>query len=213
MKPLLLDCFSGAGGAGYGYKLAGFHVTGIDIEPQPRYAGDKFIQADALEFIARHGHEFDVIHTSPPCQGYSQMNHLIKGEYPMLIGEVRDVLRSTGKPFVIENVIGAPLENPIMLCGTMFGLRVIRHRIFETSPPIWFAPFTCQHWLKCQKQGRKPDPDRHFITVTGNFSGQDYARRAMGIDWMSRAELSQAIPPAYTKWLGERLMDLLTVRV
>jgi len=208
-RPRLLDLFCGAGGAARGYQLAGFHVTGIDHRPQPRYVGDKFVLGDALEYLAQHGAEFDAIHASPPCQAYSSMVSLYPDRhYPRLIPPLRAVLDELGKPYVIENVERAKPEMPnaLTLCGTMFGLRVRRHRLFQCSPPIYFPPASCRHWLKTAKQGRRPDPEKEFICITGRFSGQDYARRAMQIHWMRRTELTQAIPPAYTEWIGLQLL-------
>lgn len=205
-RPRLLDLFCGGGGAARGYQMAGFHVTGIDNRPQPRYAGDAFIQADALEYVAGHGHEYDVIHASPPCQAYSSMRHVTGKSYPDLVAPTRRALQATGKPFVIENVFGAPLLQPLMLCGTMFGLDVIRHRLFEICPEIYALTPPCCHNKSCAKQGRAVKPGQ-FITVTGSYSGAQFARDAMGIDWMSRAEMSQAIPPAYTLFIGQQLWD------
>ena len=130
----LLDLFCGAGGAAMGYHRAGFDdITGVDIKPMPRYPF-KFIQGDALEYLAAHGAEYDVIHASPPCQAYSIMQHAnhMRKDHPDLVDSVRDALKQTGKPWIIENVPGAPLIDPILLCGLSFGLRVIRHRLFES---------------------------------------------------------------------------------
>ena len=114
------------------------------------------------------------------------------------------MLKNTSKKYVIENVKYAPLKNNVMLCGTMFGLMVIRHRYFECQPEIVFPPCACNHHAKLTKQGRTPTPGT-FITVTGHFGGIEYAKKAMGIDWMNQRELSQAIPPAYTEWIGNQL--------
>ena len=148
MKTRLLDLFSGAGGCARGYQNAGFYVVGVDIEPQPRYCGDEFVQADALEYLAQHGHEFDVIHAGPPCQAYCKAatSWWPEREWPDLIPATQEALRETGKPYVIENVPGAPLRNPLLLCGTMFPpLKIVRHRLFECNPPIWFPPYPCSH--------------------------------------------------------------------
>jgi len=224
-KPKLLDTFCKAGGAGMGYHQAGFEVVGVDIEPQSHYPFD-FVQANALEFIAKHGHEFDVIHTSPPCQLYSVTSALATGNHPDLILPTRQVLQTAGKPYVIENVPGAPLKNPLMLCGTMFGLQVIRHRLFECSPIIWWPPSPCQHIGKSTgaAAGRRRAGNFEktrtasladgfaYVTVCGNDYLVDEGRQAMGIDWMTKSELSQAIPPAYTRWLGKRLIETLHLR-
>jgi len=209
-RPKLLDLFCCAGGAAMGYYRAGFDVVGVDIKPQPRYPF-QFVQGDALEYVAKHGHEFDAIHASPPCQGYSRMRHVTGKKYPLMIDEVRAVLRATGKPYVIENVEDAPLIDDVLLCGTMFGLKTFRHRKFETSFFL-LAPPHATHTVygKAAKQGRPVTEERQYLTVTGNFSGIANGKRAMGIEWMSRAELSQAIPPAYTEYIGRHLMEVLS---
>ena len=208
-RPILLDTFCKAGGCSVGYYRAGFDVVGVDIEPQPRYPY-KFIQADALEFIAEHGHKYDAIHASPPCQVYSVTAPQSNGNHPDLVEPVRDLLATTGKPYVIENVPGAPLENPLILCGTMFGLKVIRHRLFECNPPIWFPPATCQckdAYTASHRGYSSFENGATHISVVGNNYAADDGREAMGIDWMIRAELSQAIPPAYTEYIGRFLIE------
>ncbi len=194
-----------------GYNNAGFDVTGVDHEPQPKYPF-AFIHGDALEYLALHGHEYDLIHASPPCQAYSTITKTAKTEdkHPDLIFPVRDLLKLIGKPYVIENVPGAPLENPLMLCGTMFGLNVVRHRIFETNPVIWFPPQQCNHIKGVVKHGRRPDRTKHYAAVTGHFSDVAFAQKSMGIDWLGQKKLAQAIPPAYTEWIGNQLIFLLT---
>lgn len=207
-RPRLLDAFCGAGGAARGYQMAGFHVTGVDIKPQPRYAGDVFVQGDALEYVREHGHEFEAIHASPPCQAFTSLQGRWGREYPDLVAATRAALVATGKPYVIENVAGAPLLNPLMLCGSMFGLRVIRHRLFECAPSIHFGPAACSHPRGAV--GRRGHlGDREWMTVTGHFSDVAKARRAMGIDWMTARELAQAIPPAYTEFIGRQLLAVL----
>lgn len=210
-KPTLLDLFCGAGGAGEGYSRAGFAVTGVDIKKQPNYPF-AFFQGDALEYLTLHGREFDVIHASPPCQGYIQRNKNLVTKWPKLIESVREAMKETGKPYVLENVEGAPLRDPILLCGTMFGLQVRRHRLFECST-IFVMPPTCNHWGtvsngdfaavygrggKGPRRGhgkRDPKPER---------SGPEWST-AMGIHWMTANELREAIPPAYTEYLGKAL--------
>jgi DNA (cytosine-5)-methyltransferase 1 len=212
----LLDLFCGAGGAGMGYYQAGFEVVGVDKDYQKRYPFE-FHQADALEFVAAHGIDFDVIHASPPCQFYSRTKTLknAKDDHPDMIDATRAALVATGKPYIIENVPEAPLHNPLMLCGTMFGLGVLRHRIFETYPEIYFAPASCQHWpvesiwWKRQKAERLAGKKYKLITVAGDSFRLPEAKKAMGIDWMTRKEIAQAIPPAYTKFIGEQLLKLL----
>jgi DNA (cytosine-5)-methyltransferase 1 len=206
-KPRLLDLFCCAGGAGMGYAQAGFDVVGVDINPQPRYPFE-FVQADALGLSHEFLGLFDAIHASPPCQAYSNAQRLRQNEHPDLIAQVRGMLLRTGAPYVIENVPGSPLApTATVLCGSMFPeLRVYRHRWFETNWSCEQPPLTCWgHHPNQVKMGR-PVKDGDFIQVVGNFSGVEYARKAMGIDWMTRNELREAIPPAYTKHLGEQLV-------
>ena len=213
----VLDTFCGGGGAGMGFHQAGFYVVGVDIKPQPRYPFE-FYQGNAIEYIYKHGHEFDLIHASPPCQAYSVTAPLSNGNHPKLIVPVRSALQTIGRPYVIENVPGAPLENPLMLCGTMFGLRVIRHRLFEINPAILLAPASCKHIglstgaaSGMRRKGLFPtrvaslNDGFEYVTVCGNDYLADEGRQAMQIDWMTKKELSQAIPPAFTKWIGEQL--------
>jgi DNA (cytosine-5)-methyltransferase 1 len=197
----LLDLFCGAGGAAMGYHRAGFEVVGVDIKPQPHYPFE-FHQADALEYCAAHGAEFDVIHASPPCQGYSRLRHLpwLAGrEYPLLIPVTRFALQATGKVYVIENVSDAPL-NGAELCGAALGLSIVRHRRFESNMMLLFPPCPGHPVLfhgraNMAKYGQGAG-------VTGLAAGQNPAE-AMGIDWMTGRELRQAIPPAYTKYIGQ----------
>ena len=295
----LLDLFCGAGGVAAGYYKAGFtDIVGVDIKPQPRYPFH-FVQADAFEYLAEHWEEFDVIHGSPVCTGYSVMNNLpwLKDmDYPHHILPLREALNAIGKPYVIENVMGAKwgakglakrgLEAHGMqagwLCGRMFGLPFYRHRLFETNW-LWLAPEHPKHQLNLRPRsawweqgdakgkhydfglGVKPkdpfhDKDSKSIIGPGNLGkwsgmprlggtlphsyadgnrvmsipsgtltswqgngaqvagvgvghakGWRLAAEAMGIDWMKRAELTQAIPPAYTAWVGQQLMTIITV--
>jgi DNA (cytosine-5)-methyltransferase 1 len=207
----LLDLFCGAGGCSVGYHRAGFDVVGCDIKPQPRYPF-RFVQADAMRppFDLR---EFDAIHASPPCQAYSRSrNNGTNKNAPRLIEHVRKILHVSGVPFVMENVEGSPLHFPIKLCGACFslgaaGLDLARHRLFESSHML-LAP-RCSH-----RRG-------HTIGVYGNGTNSWHRekigrcitdaekRQAMGIDWMTRKELTQAIPPAYTEFIGRQLMAVL----
>jgi len=173
----LLDAYSGAGGAGCGYSLAGFDVTGIDHRPMPRYPF-RHIVGDALEYIREHGHEYSAIHCSPPCQQYSVTRTIHGRTYPDLVAVTRQALIATGRPWVIENVIGAPLRQPVMLCGTMFGLRVYRHRLFESNVFL-MAMSHPKHYSRPVAVGRQPQPGE-FMTVAGHFSDVAYARRMYG---------------------------------
>ncbi|HQZ67726.1 MAG TPA: DNA cytosine methyltransferase [Planctomycetaceae bacterium] len=212
VMPLLLDLFCKAGGAAMGYHRAGFAVIGVDIEPQPNYPF-QFIQADAMTFPIVG---VDVIHASPPCQRYSVASRSHNGDHnshPDLVSAVRDRLRWSGKPFVIENVVGAPLLHPVMLCGTMFsGLRVIRHRLFESNREIKTPPHGT-HPLCYTLDKRKPhygklDEMKAFVQVTGGGNCTVRAASdAMGIDWMNKEELNNAIPPAYTEWIGRQFFE------
>ena len=211
----LLDLFCGAGGAAVGYQRAGFdEIVGIDMEPQPNYPF-AFVQADALKF---HLDGLDLIHASPPCQKYSRLNPVTKKKYPDLIRAVRRRIKAY--TYVIENVPGSPLDNPLMLCGTMFGLRVLRHRLFEI--PRWhfdvIDPLHCDHKGRTQKNSRDrgkgaPTPSLatcKYLTITGADYIAEDGRAAMGIGWMTKKELSQAIPPAYTEYIGRTLIELIS---
>jgi DNA (cytosine-5)-methyltransferase 1 len=212
----LLDLFCCAGGAGVGYSRAGFEVVGIDIRPQPNYPLP-FIQTDALNLDPKFIATFDAIHASPPCQSYSDLakRNGNADEWPRLVEPVRDVLVKSGLPYVIENVEGAPLKNPIMLCGTMFrGLRVLRHRLFETNFPI-LTPKHGAHpkvhtFDKRKSHFGKTNDMRDFVQVTGGGNCTIAAARdAMGIDWMTKNEMNEAIPPAYSRFVGKQLMAYL----
>ncbi len=191
-----------------GYHRAGFDdITGIDNKPQKRYPF-KFIQADALEYLAEHGHEYDFIHASPPCQAYSiaALSRRNQGVvYDDLIGPVRTMLNKSGKHWIIENVVGAPMRADVILCGSIFGLPIARHRLFEFSFEFPILVNPCNH-------------NRNLITICGHGTPShtrnlrarrglkknvsvDEKRAAMEIEWMNREELSQAIPPAYTEFI------------
>jgi DNA (cytosine-5)-methyltransferase 1 len=186
-----------------GLWRAGFDVVGVDIEPQPRYPF-MFIQADALD-VRFQG--FDFIWASPPCQAHTLAQRIQKNTHPDIIAPIRGRLASSGKPYCIENVVGAPLLEPVELCGAMFGLRVYRHRLFEANFTIP-VPEHPAHTAPLRKMGRRPEPG-DFMHVVGNFSGVQQAREAMGIDWMARDELREAIPPAYSEHIGRAAMALL----
>lgn len=205
-KPKLLDLYCCGGGAGYGYEQAGFDVTGIDINPQPKHRG-KFIQSDAIEYLINHFNEYDVIHASPPCQAYSTASMQFRKsgkKYVDLIEVTRYELIKTGKPYIIENVPGSPLLNPIELCGSMFGLKTYRHRLFESNITLK-QPFHHKHIYPNAKMGRKPK-DNEFIQYVGHFSGVNLVQEMTGLHWLGQSELAQSIPPQYTKYIGEQLM-------
>jgi DNA (cytosine-5)-methyltransferase 1 len=205
----LLDLFCCAGGASKGFADAGFEVVGVDIDRQPRYPF-QFIRADA-RVVSLEG--FDVIAASPPCQAYSDLQKQSKRGYTDLIGPIRERLIAAGVPYVIENVEGAPLRRPrVMLCGTMFpGLRVIRHRLFESNV-LLAAPRHPRHPLVFTHDKRKAhhsrlDQDRSYVQVTGGGNATLANKRdAMGIDWMNAQEINEAIPPAYTEFIGRQLL-------
>ena len=215
-KPRLLDLYCCAGGAGMGYSLAGFDVVGVDINPQPNYPFE-FHQKDALAFALTHGEEFDAIHASPPCQAYTPLGALHPHkEYPDLVHATRIVLeglhRWHGIPYIIENVMAAPLIKcrSVVLCGEMFGLRTIRHRRFETSFKA-YVPEHKKHVAKTATKRRKELWDQGWhVSITGDV-GTYVGPEAMGIDWMSGNELCQAIPPAYTKYLGRQMLAFGTL--
>jgi len=214
-----------------GYHRAGFDVVGVDIKPQPRYPFD-FVNYEALAFAQAHGHEFDAIHASPPCQAHTSLKTMHNARrHEDLIPDTRALLVRIGKPWVIENVIGAPLGYSIMLCGTMFNLgcddaELRRHRVFESS--LLLFGMSCRHGQRPACLGvygghlrnrqrvrtigvygegvrdsvRKMDKGRPDFNV-------DQGRLAMGIDWMTIAELCQAIPPAYTEFIGKQLIEAI----
>jgi DNA (cytosine-5)-methyltransferase 1 len=210
----LLDLYCGAGGAARGYQLAGFHVTGVDVKAQPRYAGDRFVQGDALEFLAAHGREYDAVHASPPCHDHTT---LVARTGPDGTGDLlpatRAALEAVGRPYVIENVPGAPMRPDIILCSEMFALRTIRHRWFELGGWWTLCPMHPPHTARTTSRNRIAGflAGMH-ISVTGNV-GVHCGPEAMGIDWMTGSELSQAIPPPYTRWIGERLAEHLAAEV
>lgn len=214
-KPRLLDLFCCAGGAAEGYARAGFEVVGVDIESQPNYPYE-FHQDDALKWLRDHialGQQpFDVIHASPPCQSftaYRRKGHGVGDGYPDLIATTRTELRAAGLPYVIENVAGAPLENAVRLCGSTFGLDVRRHRYFESNVLLHQSP--CNH--AAQKPGRFPGAtnrkpmSRATVEVGVWRIPLDVQKAAMGIEReITLAELSEAIPPAYTEFIGGQLL-------
>lgn len=226
--PRILDLFSGPGGAGKGYADAGFTVVGADIEPQPHYPYE-FYQDDALNVLETllsggrwHGytlHDFKAVHASPVCKSYTICNLSPKENYPKQIAPVRERLLATGLPYIIENVMGAKrfMQARFMLCGTMFGLPIQRHRLFETNVNAWWCPpRTCVNagatigiyghsiWDSSKPGTTRKDGRKRADSVAASIG-----RDAMGISWMNKVELAQAIPPAYTRWIGERLLAVL----
>ncbi|QQM15269.1 DNA methyltransferase [Mycobacterium phage Pound] len=211
--PRLLDLFSGAGGAGMGYHRAGFEVVGVDINPQPNYPFE-FHQGDAIEYATAHMHEFDAIHASPPCQSQTALtkgtNKAKRDLYPNLIPQTRDLLARFDGPTVIENVQGSEVRPDLILCGEMFGLGVIRHRHFELNVPI--------PTIKHVKHRGRVAGCRHgkwydgpYFAVYGDGGGKgsvEQWQRAMGIDWTDvRKEIAEAIPPAYSEYIGKYLIE------
>lgn len=221
MRPLLLDLFCGAGGASKGYHMAGFRVVGMDIKPQPHYPFP-FYQGNALELAGGPGSTFmfepvAAIHASPPCQRYSKsVSRANRDNHPDLIAQCRALLKATGLPYVIENVPRAPLENPIQLCGSAFGLPIQRHRLFETNFPI-MSP-GCAHGAYERKY--PPAWNRttklRVLSISGGWTSAtdlEEHKAAMGVNWeVTPKELSEAIPPAYTQYIGEQLMVALQER-
>ncbi len=213
----LLDLFCGAGGAAMGYHQAGFQVIGVDLHPQPHYPFE-FVQADALTYPID---EFDAVHASPPCQAFSMMRDMPDARvHPRLIEPTRHRLEMSGLPYVIENVPGAPLQDPIMLCGTMFdlqshGFQLRRHRLFESNLPI-SPPRPCSHrqpvigvyggHVRCRSTLFWRDGGADFP----GYDKKNLALQAMGIEHpMTMNELSEAIPPAYTEHIGRQLLEAL----
>jgi hypothetical protein len=208
--PWILDAFCGAGGCTKGYQRNGFKVLGVDLNDQPNYCGDEFVKDDALHYLRNMpAGRFAGIHASPPCQLYSTLRHLSDNEHPDLVAETRRLIQATGLPYVIENVVGAPLENPIMLCGSSFGLGVRRHRLFETNFSAMAMP--CAHSqqparYRVYEHGRWYMSPFAKVYGSGGGKAMDEWPAAMGIDWMSPRELAQAIPPAYTEHVGMYLI-------
>jgi DNA (cytosine-5)-methyltransferase 1 len=215
-----LDLYCGAGGASRGLQRAGFHAVGVDLNPQPNYCGDVFIQADALAFLEHADLDrFDFIHASPPCQRFTSMRHAPGTKaHQDLITPTRELLIRSGKPYCIENVVGAPLRNPFTLCGSMFGLRtpdgaeLRRHRLFETSFPLLAPP--CQHgqgpvigiYGAHLRDRRRPSGTNH---KSGSNRPWEHGFIAMGVPTgsMTLAELSEAIPPAYSRFIAEAFFE------
>jgi DNA (cytosine-5)-methyltransferase 1 len=217
VKPRLLDLFCGAGGCSVGYARAGFDVVGVDLHPQPHFPFE-FHQADALTFPLDG---FDAIHASPPCQAHSTLARMwnARADHLDLIPATRARLIAAGVPYVIENVEGAPLINPVRICGSSIGLPLIRrHRLFESNVPIMVPP--CSHGTAEKRfpaldaEGRRRGHRSGIVGVYGHGGDKraDLWPEAMGIDWMTRQELTQSIPPSYTEHVGLYLLAELNAR-
>lgn len=209
-RPLLLDLFCCAGGCAKGYADAGFEVVGVDIEPKPSYPY-RMVVADAMRPPFDMA-SFDAIHASPPCQGYSKnMRHLAKPK-PMLIEACREMLRASGRPWIIENVEGAPLESEttlfgehgVLLCGTQFGLRIRRHRLFETSFSVPMPP-PCNHRAAPLNPHREESRER-MRKEFGRVDLEAIWRKEAGVAWMNKHDGRQAIPPVFTEYIGKQLL-------
>lgn len=221
--PLLLDLYCCAGGASTGYHRAGFDVIGVDLSAQPRYPFP-FHQGDALEALERliDGRPLEFIGlgevlleqlaaaaASPPCQRHSAMSACrpgLAGTYPDLVAATRELLEATGLPYVIENVVGAPVRPDAVLCGTMFGRELYRHRLFESNVPLTQPPHP-EHVIPASRAGHWTPGT--IMSVAGNVGGVAHARQIMGMDWTNRRELGEAIPPYYTEHIGADLLAAL----
>lgn len=213
-----LELYTGAGGATRGLQLAGFHVTGVDIKPQPNSCADAFVQADAIEYLRTADLGiFDLVWASRPCQEFTSMRHAPGTKAHLdLIAPTRALLVKSGKPYCIENVVGAPLRNPVILCGTMFGLRapsgeLRRHRLFETSFPLE-APCPCKHHGSTLGVYGSHVRDRRRPSGTNHKSGSNlpwehaFVAMEIPVGSMTLAELSEAIPPAYARHVAESFL-------
>ena len=221
-RPKLLDLFCCAGGAAMGYHRAGFDVVGVDIEPQPHYPFH-FVLGNALEYVTAHAREFDAVHASPPCQanlaGLAATNRALGRAYdhPDLLPETRAALVGTGLPYVIEQPQqGAKMRAPVVYCGTSFGLPIYRHRQFESNV-LLMAPM-CEHdrqreakyWTSWMPGGKRTRAK--VVQVYGAAAERHLWGPALGIDWMTPDELTQAIPPAYTEHIGRQLLEAVNAR-
>jgi len=221
-KPLLLDLFCCVGGAAVGYARAGFEVVGVDNKPQPNYPF-KFIKADAIAYGRAHARQFDAVHASPPCQTYSKTKNLHNRKHPDLVATTRDMLMKKARVWVIENVEGSPLIDPVLLCGTEFGmvakdvdgepLKLIRHRLFESNVPL-ARKGECNHdsaeltasvygagggWTPIHREA--PYRRGGYVPATSVI------QRLLGIDWMTKNEMSQSVPPVFAEHIGRQLLE------
>lgn len=212
-RPLILDAFCCAGGGAVGYHRAGFEVVGVDINPQPDYPFT-FHQGDAISFIAEHGHMFDLIHASPPCQGEGAIakgnQRELAFKHPRLIVPTRAVLNHVGKPYVIENVAGAEIRKDLRLCGEMYDLGVIMHRFFELSGWTARQPEHKPHRGRVRGWRHGQYFDGPYVAAYGEGGGKASVaeiQEAKGIDWISdHLALREALPPVYTKYLGGQFL-------
>lgn len=203
----ILDLYCCQGGASTGFVKAGFDVTGVDLYPQPKYPY-RFIQGDAIDYLLEHGKGYDYIHASPPCQkdSKSTMQFRKLGKiYPDLISATREALIKAGKPYDIENVTGAPLINPVLLCGSMFGIPSYRHRLFETNWDLK-QPEHPKHMARQAKMGR-PIKEGEYIQYMGHFPMVNHVRDFTGFKWMSGYGLAQSIPSEYTEYIGIQFLQ------
>lgn len=215
-RPRLLDLFCGAGGCSVGYARAGFEVVGVDCVAQPNYPFE-FHRGDALEYLAAHGSEFDASHASPPCQSYCTMTNRRPSHKPKLIADARELLEQAGGPYVIENVPGAKAEmvGPVIITGEMFGLGTTRPRLFETN---WLLMVPTRPRRKATSLAIYGPPNGRWLWQRKDGSrlhawrSVEDGRKAMGIDWMEWSELREAIPPAYTEFVGRQLLAQLEAR-
>jgi DNA (cytosine-5)-methyltransferase 1 len=219
-----LDLYCGGGGVAVGYARAGLEVVGVDYKNQPDYPFE-FHRADAIAFLREHGHKFDFIHASPPCQRYTHGN--VAGtqaeKHPDLIGPTREAILETGKPYVIENVSRAPLIDPLVLCGSMFDLTAVdedgvllhlkRHRLFESNIAL-SAPKPCAHprgvqWAGSYGGARRDKDEARHVRHGGYVPSKAKQQELLGIDWMTESRMYQAIPPTYTEWIGLQVLVAL----
>jgi DNA (cytosine-5)-methyltransferase 1 len=224
VKPKLLDLFCCAGGAAKGYTDAGFEVVGVDLFPQPHYPYE-FHQGDAIEYLKAHFQEFDVIHASPPCQTYSKTKTLHKNVHPDLVAPTREALIASGKPWVMENVVGAPLLDPLQPCGTEFDmtaddvdgvkLKLVRHRLFESTMKI-HGNGGCRHDKTIQTAtiygagggwtpAHRDNPERRG----GYIPATTVIQKILDIDWMNKHEMSQVVPPKFAEFIGRQIIDII----
>ncbi|MBT9295361.1 DNA methylase [Rhodococcus sp. GOMB7] len=216
-KLRILDLFSCAGGAARGYQNAGFHVTGVDINPQPNYAGDAFVQGDALEYLAAHGHEYDAVHGSPPCQASCTLikgnQRATAGNHINLIPATRAAFAELTVPTIIENVQGSDLRRDLTLCGEMFRLGVIRHRYFEVTGFEVVQPQHQKHRGRVRGWRHGTYYDGPYVAPYGKGGGKgtlDEWREAMEVPWMeTHQEITECIPPKFTELIGRQLMAQL----